>query len=53
MSYPQQAFPLTLLSTQERAGTNASDTPQVQSSGSQSILTLAWQFLAALASRGG
>lgn len=52
VSYADQAFPMTIFSTQERpdgAGgfTDAFATTRFQASGSQSNVTLAWQFLAA------
>lgn len=51
LDYPQQAFPTALLSTQERPSgggfTNAFTTTRFQSTGSQSNVTLAWQFVAA------
>ncbi len=52
LSYPSQIFPTTLLRTDERpigAGgfTNAFDTTRFQSTGSQSNVTLAWQFVMA------
>ncbi len=52
ISYPNQTFPLTLLNTRERpdgAGgfTDAFATTRFQTGGSQTNVTLAWQFLAA------
>ncbi|HNO80207.1 MAG TPA: S8/S53 family peptidase [Phycisphaerae bacterium] len=52
VSYPNQAFPMTVLSTQERPDgmggfTDAFATTRFQASGSASNVTAAWQFLAA------
>jgi Subtilase family len=52
VSYPQQAFPITMFSTQERpnppAGfSDAFTTTRFGTGGSQSNVTLAWQYLSA------
>ncbi len=45
--YPDQAFPTPLFRTNERNNTDAFSTNRFQASGSQSNVTLAWQFVAA------
>jgi Subtilase family len=45
--YPDQAFPTPLFRTNERNNTDAFSTNRFQASGSQSNITLAWQFVAA------